>query len=301
MIRYAFNTLKTDVERYKSKVDDALRECSAQLKRDTELYKEDVCAQRKKGHIETARNSVKAAQADLAQDCRLAAKKMRDCLSSMTVKPVNPTFLENMRICREFGIKLDKSEFPALIKLAAGNMTALRILDDVAKASGFKLKYTSIDTFSADIARVERFGLGTKNYAPDNLWSVALEVLPNLEYCRADGTSYSMGRPTVTNFILGKSSIEDMLRDCDGDMLKRWTNAEVPSVEDLVERMKKENDGESTTAHEIIAEADHNAAVKTASDNISVAEDHSVNTEAEIERKKREREMYECTMKHYMR
>lgn len=300
MIRYAFNTLKTDVERYKSKVDDALRECSAQLKRDTELYKEDVCAQRKKGHIETARNSVKAAQTDLAQDCRLAAKKMRDCLSSMTVKPVNPTFLENMRICREFGIKLNKSEFPALIKLAAGNMTALRILDDVAKASGLKLKYTSIDTFSADIERVEQFGLGTKNYAPDNLWSVALEVLPNLEYCRADGTTYSMGRPTVTNFILGKSSIEGMLRDCDGDMLKRWTNAEVPSVEDLVERMKKENDGKTTVAHEVIAEADHEKAVENAADSIDVATHDEATNTAYAEMKKREREQYDRTMKHYM-
>lgn len=274
MIRFAFSTLKTDIERYQTKVANALREYSAKVEKDAKWYKEDICAQRKQEHLEAARKSVKDAEASLALACRVCANKMRDCLKSMTTKPVDPGFLENMRTFREFGIKLNKNELPMYINQAAGNLTALRVLEEVAKASGFKLKYTGIDAFSEDVKTVEQFGAMCQNYAPEDLRDLAKHVLPDAEARRDDGTvMYSIGRPTFTSFILSNARINSMLRDCEGEMLSRWTTSEVPDVEEFAEQLRKECADGEPDGIEDNAQAAHEKAVETAAGSVDIREE----------------------------
>lgn len=281
MIRFAFDTLKTDIRRYQAQVESALREYDESVQYDAKWYREELCEQRREVHLENARQRVKDAEEGLANACRRAADKMRDCLKIMTNKPVDPGFLENMRTIREFGIKLDETELPTYINQAAGNLTALRVLGEVVKASGLKLQYAGIDEFNADIKRVETFGAKCQNYAPEGMWNLALEALPDAEFRREDGSvSHSLGRPTITSFILGNAGVESMLRDCDGEMLKRWTGSEVPSVEAFVQRLEALNDDKPADWHKEYAEIQHERAVDAAARNISAEKEKKYEKDA---------------------
>ena len=301
MIRFAFSTLKTDIKRYQAEVEAALRNYSTQIENDAKWYKEDICAQRKEEHLKAARESVKNAEAGIALASRVAANKMRDCLKSMTSKPINPDFLENMRIIREFGVKLDKTELQNWVSLAVGNLTALRILEEVAKASGFKLNYTNFDAFNADIERVERFGANCQNYAPEGMWNIAYEALPDVELRRDDGSVVhcSYGRPNATSLILGNAYVDSMLKDCDGDMLKRWTSSEVPGIGEIVKNMQEENNGEPADWHGDAAETEHETAVHNAEAAVSVEEYDSI-TARLIEEDKRSSEKSKRILQKYM-
>ena len=85
---------------------------------------------------------------------------------------------------------------------------------------------------------------------------------------------YSMGRPTATSFILGNAGVENMLRDCDGELLMRWTSSEVPSAEELAEHLKDENGGKSADWHGDAAQIEHEESVKAAAGNIGVKKEN---------------------------
>jgi hypothetical protein len=65
-----------------------------------------------------------------------------------------------------------------------------------------------------------------------------------------------------------------MLRDCDGEMLKRWTGSEVPSVEAFVQRLEALNDDKPADWHEDYAEIQHERAVDAAARSIGVKKEN---------------------------
>lgn len=292
-MRYTFNTFNKDITTFQREIETILKDFTAKTERDAQLYKEDVCAQRRQEHIENARQRMQQAYADLGLASRVAANKMRDSLKTMMTRPVNAVFLDNMRTFKEFGIKLHKNDLPTYITLASGNLIALRILAEVAKESGFELKYNTIDMLQADIDRVESFGKRLQNYAPADLWGVAEEVFPDVAYYRDDGTVYMRsGRPTSTSFILSNAIVSSMQRDLDGEVLTRWTASVVPTVEEIKQDLQNENKGKSAEWHEEAANIEHEKTVKAAASSVEVCEETPAVTAAKAfnEEKKRVRE-----------
>lgn len=258
-----------------------------------EIYKPEEAEKQNARLIEYNRARVANADEQLSIAFGVAADRMRSALARHATAPVNHDLADNLRMLQDFGIKMSRMELNTYIKQAAGNLTALRCLAVIAKNSGFTLNFAGVDDLQKDIDLFDRMGRTPMMVVPltvngdDSLIREAKEVLPDVPFRAADGrVLYTMGRPTSTLIASSSAYLESVEKKMLPAIIDRWTHSIVPTLEEIRERLEKENDGEQAEE----AQNEHNAAVEVAAEGVTVHEnvrwwDHMTPEEAEKNRK----------------
>jgi len=152
----------------------------------------------------------------------------------------------------------------ALVGQSEGNYAALRMLQAVAKKSGFDVPAPQAEDFSNDLRQIGRAATVPLMWSPAEYLHEALEVLPDMPIFRSDGSiAGTSGRPTTTNLLLSRHTLDDVYKGLK-DAGERWSGAFIPAVSELKDIKNEE------TQETITPEQQRAAAVKDATGRISV-------------------------------
>ena len=219
---------------------------------------------RRKALADTAADAIRAADKALCDELNLdIIPKLKQAMSDhITAKP-SSAFLDTLRVYRDFDIPLSRAELNGLLTAADGNFTGIRALASVAAKSGYKLTFPGVDSYEADIARLERLACFPVAYVPMDYITEGREIIPQRPVHRNDGSvAYSYDTDAVYfitragEFRGGWSGLENT-----GN---RWSAAIIPEVGSL-EPIRDETTGET-----ISPEQQHATAVKASVDQVVV-------------------------------
>ena len=251
LITFDFERLKTKLTGYKNEIDGIF----AAYRKDTEhvrnIYKDDVANQQCAALAANARQKIASADTVLNTEIADIASRLRAALQKHVTEPAPAEFLGHMRTLNEFGLKVSQSELEAYARMAGGNHTALRILADVAGASGFVLEFPRMKDFEADLKQIESLARTPVMYCPMDFVSDGVDLLPNKRIYDGD-TAFDMGRPDAV-YLLAKSAVfENGINEIDA-ISKRWGSSFVPKLTEVQEYIAKKD--ETRDENEVLNEA----------------------------------------------
>lgn len=146
---------------------------------------------------------------------------------------------------------------------ADGSFIGLRTLASVAAKSGYKLTFPGVDSYEADIARLERLARFPVAYVPMDYTTEGREIIPQRPVYRDDGSvAYSYDTDAIY-FITRAGEFRGVWNSLE-DTGNRWSAAIVPEVGGL-EPIRDETTGET-----ISPEQQHAVAVKASVDQVAV-------------------------------
>lgn len=219
---------------------------------------------RRKSLADTAAAAIRDADKELCDTLNLdIIPKLKEAMSDhITAKP-SSAFLDTLRVYKDFDIPLSRAELNGLLTAADGNFTGIRALSSVAAKSGFRLSFPGVDSYEADIARLERLGRYPVAYVPMDYTTEGREIIPQRPVHRNDGSvAYSYDTDAVY-FITRAGEFRGVWNSLE-DTGNRWSAAIVPEVGSM------EPIRDATTGETISPEQQHAAAVKASVDQIAV-------------------------------
>ncbi len=239
---------------YRSNVERATQEAAAFKDEAGELKR------RKDALISSARSEIMDADKSFSDGLKLLyIPALRSALSGYVCELPQRDFVALLRDFQDFHIKLSRMEAEALVEQAKGNYAALRMLQAVAKESGFHVTAPTAQDYMDDLAKLEKAARVPTMWSPRKYLHEAVEVLPDRPVFRADGSlAYSGGRPDPT-FLLAASTELDQVYANVTATGERWGNAFVPSVSQF-EPLENPETGETITLEQQRDEAEKDAA-----------------------------------------
>lgn len=136
----------------KAAVYDAKKAEKRESARDLSMFKPDAAerlrAQAKSQIKERLRQKIAQARQDLKNSVLLDLRSMRDDYSEQIVKvPADKSFLDALRVYKDFQIPLKPADIAALAVRADGNILALRALSSVASSSGYDIEIPALEDY----------------------------------------------------------------------------------------------------------------------------------------------------------
>lgn len=247
-------TVTATLSTYRSKVERATQEAAAFKDEAGELKR------RKDTLVSSARSEIMDADKSFSDSLKLLyIPALRSALSGYVCELPQRDFVALLRDFQDFHIKLSRMEAEALVEQAKGNYAALRMLQAVAKESGFHVTAPTAQDYMDDLAKLEKAARVPTMWSPREYLHEAVEVLPDRPVFRADGSlAYSSGRPDPT-FLLASSTEFDQVYANVMATEERWGNAFVPSVSQF-EPLDDPESGETITPEQQRDEAAKDAA-----------------------------------------
>jgi len=211
--------------------------------------------QRQDGLISAARSKIAAADKELSDSLTQDhIPALRAALRDFVCETPDSAFVVLLRGFKDFDVKLSKMEIEALVERSEGNYAALRMLQTVAKKSGFDVSAPQAEDFTNDLRQIEQAALVPMMWAPAGYLHEALEVLPDMPIFRWDGSiAGTRGRPTSTDLLLSCHRLDDVYKGLK-DAGERWGSAFVPAISELKD-IKNEETEETITPEQQRAEA----------------------------------------------
>ena len=247
MITFDFERLRTRLTEYKNEIDGIFAAYRRDVEQVRRTYRDDVADPQCASLAAAARQKIASADTVLSTGVSEIASKLRAALQRHVTEPAPAEFLGHMRTLKEFGLTVTKSELETYAHMAGGNHTALRILADVANASGFVLESPQMKDFESDLSQIESLAHVPVMYCPMDFVSEGVELLPNKQI-----QGYDMGRPDASYLITRNILFENGLNEIDA-MARRWGSSMVPKLTEVQEYISKKD--ESKKEDEVIEEA----------------------------------------------
>lgn len=289
-VKKVFSDLHGELTRYQAAVASALsvyRRDMEAAKKESSQYKDEAgeLSRRKDKLIATARSKISEADKTLHDAVTaLYLPKLREALSDYVCKRADRGYMDSLRDVWDFELTLNRGELDGYILGAAGNYTALRALQAVAKRSGYRLTVPSVDTYQKDIDTIGRAVRTPVMYSPHDYLHEALDVLPDRPVFRADGSYYTTGRPDSVYLIMRKQEFESAMNAVT-EAGTRWGVDFVPEIT-AFEPVKTDDGGEITPEQQR-AEAVKDAAQRVSVDDTTAEQltQHVTQEQAEADRR----------------
>ena len=268
-VKKIFSSAHTALARFDASVTAACstyRAGKQRAKQEASRFKDEAAEYeaRWKALADTAAAAIRDADKALCDELNLdIIPKLKEAMSDhITAKP-SSAFLDTLRVYRDFDIPLSKAELNGLLTAADGNFTGIRALASVAAKSGYKLTFPGVDSYEADITRLERLARFPVAYVPMDYTTEGREIIPQRPVYRDDGSvAYSYDTDAIY-FITRAGEFRGVWNSLE-DTGNRWAAAIIPEVGSL-EPIRDEATGE-----EISPEQQHAAAVKASVDQVAV-------------------------------
>lgn len=257
---------------YRESITEALRNYKsglAEAKEAAAQYKDETAElARRKGRLLSEARS-KIATADKVFSDRLTVRivpLLREALSEYVTAKPSAQVLDTLRVYREFGLEMSRTEIDSLLVAADGNFTALRALASVAKDSGFTVSVPTVEGFAGDIAAIDKLARTPVQWAPSSYLDAAVDVFGDKPIFRADGSIAGYAGPhNAVSVMLASDGLNQFVNGFDA-LENRWCSNFIPAVSEFATT-------EDSNGKEITPEQQRAEAVQTAADNIPVVED----------------------------
>ena len=229
----ALKAVAAAIKRHRSEVESAMRDYRDSTANLAATYSAALVEQKISEAKQSAQTQIKRADLNMSAEIKRYTSVLRDSLHEITSAPIPEDFERSMRIYKDFGLKMTKSEVEGFAGSVYENYPAVRVLAAVAAGSGFKVSMPSVAQMEKDIRSIERVAFIPRLYTPDGFVKEALTLYPDTPVFRDDGSvAYNRGKPdsiTLTMFSAGERSLEKTI---DVEMLSRWERVQ-PVVEQV--------------------------------------------------------------------
>ncbi|MBR2310508.1 MAG: hypothetical protein IKA47_08270 [Oscillospiraceae bacterium] len=236
MIRNTFEAIRRAYENYKIRITQIMQAYREKVESARSRYNDATFEQEKAAYIENARAQIQEADKNLQSEVNMfSLPKLRRELSSKISEPISDNgFLNTLKTYRDLGVKMQPSEIEAFIARAGGNYAALRVLDSIARDSGYKITMPTVDAYEADIRRLEvRVPM---MYAPTEYMAEAKELMnqrPIFQKGQTEAVQFA-GTTDVMDFILNAAKVNLALNSME-EIGGRWASTFVPSLEQIAD------------------------------------------------------------------
>lgn len=285
-----FDSIKIDIADFKKSVISTLedfRKNTEQIKAEAAVRKDEEAYLSEK--LTIARNSAKmglnSAESTLADAVKGEIASLRKDLEQHIMTMPSPAFLTILSMYSDFGVRLSRAEFDALVQRAAGNPLALKAINAVSDKVGceWTVQFTQVEEYEKDLAFLEKFvdgGIVWADYENDHmhLLTEVLDTIPDkavFELSTRFGDTELDNSAARNSFMIGltiqRAELERNEKKID-EMSDRWSRSMVPVV------FKKEA-YKTSEIPEVDFVKDHSETIKSAT---TVTEDHSIRLAKEL-------------------
>lgn len=272
MLGHHFTSIKDAFETYIRTVTDIFAGYRKNVESARNTYKPDVFENNRAAFARNAQERIQTADEKLHREVGEALVPLRAEIQKYATAAAPRDFVDVLRDINDFGLKLTRSEMRTYLIKANGNYMALRILAEVARKSGFELKYPSVEDYEAELDKIQMLVRVPVMYAPDGYLQEAEELLPDVPHFLDDGSvAYSTGRPTTINLVTRTITVNNAPAGVEA-MKKKWCSAIVPTLEDLSADVQKSLGGNAKYSLDI-AEIERAKAVEESIDGIGLTRD----------------------------
>lgn len=273
--------------RYRSAKEQA-RSRASQFKDEESEYKRSM-----ETPTAEARAELKKADEEFADTIKnTVVPRLREILTDHVTAQPPATYLDTLRIYREFGLRPSKMELQTLLHASEGNYIALRALQTVAKDAGYNIKIDDVTEYEKDVELLERLARIPSCYAPLSYTKECDEIFPEVPVFRPDGSvAYNTTASSIRSILTAQeySSGWKKIREAQ----ERWGTAIVPTIEQYT--AKKNEDGEVISPGE-----QRNADVDAAAKIVDVDNDPEMYGKAIGQRRAAEAEESARVLSHYI-
>lgn len=252
--------IESVLARHKTAVRDALHAYREVITLCDTTYSSNFAAQKRAEAKTEAAGRIAQADREMHDSIMSYVRDMRRDMYASIAEPPSARFKEIISCWN--GLQMTEIEIRALAEHAAGSYCAQRILQNLAKNSGFSIAAPDASAIEKDIQKIERAARIPSMYAPNGYHTEALEVLGEKPWFRDDGSvAYYSGKPDVLYLTLTAKSFENLEREMSGPMLERWKGAQPIVIEPLT---NTENEADMSPSEREQAEAERAATEQAA-------------------------------------
>lgn len=237
--------MNAETKRIFSKIADILTEYSRtadQLGNDYTSRKQYYEATYKEPaqYIESDKERIASALNTLIASTRSQLKICRDELqrnvAEWSAEAPADDFIKDMQTYVTFGLQRTEDELNADLKRCNGNLTSMRILRKVAKASGFDLAFDGPEAFAKDLRDLD----GISNALDISLPSSCKDFLPAMRQT-STGVWYSLDS---VGAIMAQTVLNGYLRDLDS-ISDKWTADIQPTIKACLQSLESSKNEKS--------------------------------------------------------
>lgn len=171
-----FFNISGHVADYKNSVDSAFRTYKSKSNQARELYSEKVFAAQDESLRRDQAAAIDAAKKNLKTQIAAQILELRKQYNEWINEPVQPAFIEHMRIIHDFDLPITGDDMPALLAATYSNPTALMVLQKEAARCGISVKVPILENARKDLQRLEQLPRMLENYAPDDCTTEAAHL-----------------------------------------------------------------------------------------------------------------------------
>lgn len=201
-----------------------------------------------------ARENIEKSERVFGNSLKENVGKLKAELMEHLNAPMSTTFVNELSLIRQFGLKPTRAEIEHLIAANAGNSIGLSALSSVLVQNGSPYRVTGGNTeqFEKDIASLSALSYAPR-YVPYELHTEGTEVLKGTErtFTRDDGSLYQNGSKWDSVSIgVARSGFESTMKEVE-KMQERWSaDISYPSIEEVALRAKQEAEKNGETVPE---------------------------------------------------
>ncbi len=220
-----FDDVKTEAARYVTTVDDEFSSFAGAIERAKARYTPDYARAEIDQAAQISRGKIASAFEQLMTKWQEAKEQLEQAAAEFIMRPVDPAFIANLRLYREFGLQISRRELDALILTAAGGYNALRALSSVARESGFVVTCPDAETYSRDLQTLQSEIEGLERYRPQGMKEV--EAALGRQMTLPKNRLFDPADPV--NFALVWQDSRMIGKHID-EISERWTSQFVPEI-----------------------------------------------------------------------
>ena len=281
----AFTTIQGAATAYRAAVAEILvkyRDADERAKLDAAKYKDEqtIYAEKHSALVADARQQLDAARDKLGEIVKGEVDTLRGVLKDhVCIRPGN-LFSDALRCYVDYDLQPTATEIEAMMELNGGTMLGLRMMNAALEKvhSDFRIEYTDATAFERDISNLCGLAERALCYAPEGCHHEICQLYADSPRLRG---GFDLGEKwSSTSLITQKMIFESAVDGLDA-MSERWSAETVPSIKQLEDFYKDNED--ATAAEQFIAdrEAVADAATVTTTPDITKARQMAqINTKA---------------------
>lgn len=271
----SFMKISGAISAYKAATVEILtryRDADERAKRDAAQYKdEDQRYQEAKAALVAgARQELDAARARMGEIIKAEVDNLRGVLKDHVIIRPNPVFTDVLKSYTDFDLQPTETEIKAMLELSGGAALGLKMMNAALEKvhSDYRIEYTDVTAFERDIAYLAGLAERALCYAPEGCHHEICQLYADSPRLR---NGIDLGEKwSSTSLITQKMIFESAVDGLDA-MSERWSAETVPSIKQLEDFYKDNED--ATAAEQFIAdrEAVADAATVTTTPDITKA------------------------------
>lgn len=222
-----FDGTKDEICRYICTVDDEFSSFAGAIERANARYTPDYARAEIDQAAQISRGRIASAFEQLMTKWQEAKGQLEQAAAEYIMRPVDPAFIANLRLYREFGLQISRRELDALILTAAGGYNALRALSSVARESGFVVTCPDAETYSKDLQTLQSEIESLERYRPEGAGMRETASALGRQMTLPKNRLFDPADPV--DFVLVWQSSKMIGKYID-EISERWTSQFVPEI-----------------------------------------------------------------------